>query len=297
MDANEKRDRTGPLRTWRPGRSDFRVQVLSVLSLSVAFVCLSASLLVVTNLNAVRDRWSRAGRATIYLRENASETAIGDLEHALSATPGVKKVRHVTSMEARREVVFDEGDKALASLPASAFPASLEVGFTEQVGEAVLEAMTLKLRSLPAVETVETYRRWTERLSSLLTSGVSASLCLALVVLFAVMSVIASTMRLLLHRRKIEVEVLKLVGATDAFVRRPFVMEAAMQGAMGAFLAVVIMGGLFMMVSGRFDFELSGILGITPAFLPWPMILGMVALGGLLGAVTAHFTLRKMVVV
>ncbi len=297
MDEKDKRDRSGPLRTWRPGRSDFRVQVLSVLSLSVAFVCLIAALLVVTNLSAVRERWSRAGRATIYLRENASETAIGDLEHALSATPGVKKVRHVTSTEARREVVFDEGDQALASLPASAFPASLEVGFTDQVSEADLEAMTVKLRSLPAVETVETYRRWTDRLSSLLESGVSASLCLALVVLCAVMSVIASTMRLLLHRRKIEVEVLKLVGATDAFVRRPFVMEAAMQGAMGAFLAIIIVGGLFMMVSGRFDFELSGILGITPAFLPWYLMVGMVALGGVLGAVTAHFTLRKMVVV
>jgi cell division transport system permease protein len=265
------------------------------LSLSVAFVCLAAALLIVTNIAVVRDRWSKAGRATVYLREGAEEAEVADLVRALEATPGVKKVRHVTPIEARREVVFDEGDKTLAALPPSAFPASLEVGFGSEVGEEDLAAMTLKLRSLRAVETVETYQRWTERLSALLGGGVTASVCLALIVLCAVMSVIASTTRLLLHRRRVEVEVLRLVGATDAFVRRPFVVEAAMQGAAGAALAVAIVGALFLIVIGRFDHELASLLGVSPSFLPWPLAIGMVALGGALGAATALLSLRKMV--
>jgi cell division transport system permease protein len=291
MEENE----AGPLRAWRAGRSDFRLQLLSVLSLSVAFVCLAAALLIVTNIAVVRDRWSKAGRATVYLRDGAEEAEVADLVRALEATPGVKKVRHVTRIEARREVVFDEGDKALAELPPSAFPASLEVGFGSEVGEGDLAAMTLKLRSLPAVETVETYQRWTERLSALLGGGVTASVCLALIVLCAVMSVIASTTRLLLHRRRVEVEVLRLVGATDAFVRRPFVVEAAMQGAAGAAFAVAIVGALFLIVIGRFDHELASLLGVSPSFLPWPLAIGMVALGGALGAATALLSLRKMV--
>ena len=51
------------LGTWRAGRSNWRLQALSVFSLAVAFVCLASALLVVTNLESVRDRWSRAGRA------------------------------------------------------------------------------------------------------------------------------------------------------------------------------------------------------------------------------------------
>lgn len=297
MAPNETRDRQGPFRTWRAGRSDFRLHVLSVFSLSVAFVCLAASLLVVTNIAAVRDRWSRAGRATIYLRDNASDGEITDLTRALEATAGVKRVRHVTNVEARREVITDESDKALASLPPSAFPASLEVGFNEDVNDDDLKSITVKLRSLPAVETVETYQRWTERLSSLLGSGVTASACLALIVLGAVVSVIASTMRLLMHRRRIEVEVLKLVGATDDFVRRPFIVEGAMQGAAGAVAAILLLGLLFLMVRQRFDDELATLLGVSPSFLSLPMSFGMVALGGALGATTAFLTLRKMVLV
>jgi cell division transport system permease protein len=285
------------LRTWRAGRSDWRVQALSIFSLSVAFVCLAAALLVVTNLAAVRERWSRAGRATVYLRDAAPEPEIAVLKRALEGTPGVAAVRHVSSAEARREVVADEGDSALAALPPSAFPASLEVAFADHVGDGDLESMTVKLRSLPAVESVETYQRWTDRLSSLLGGGVTASACLALIVLCAVVSVIGSTMRLLLHRRKIEVEVLKLVGATDGFVRRPFVLEGATQGAAGAAAALLVLGALFLMVRGRFDHELVTLLGVSPSFLPWPVALGMVALGGALGAITAMMTLRKMVAV
>ena len=59
------------LRTWRAGGAIVRLHLLSVFSLAVAFVCLAAALLVVTNLAAVRDRWSRAGRATVYLRDGA----------------------------------------------------------------------------------------------------------------------------------------------------------------------------------------------------------------------------------
>ena len=102
-------------------------------------------------------------------------------------------------------------------------------------------------------------------------------------------------MRLLLQRRKIEVEVLKLCGATNAFVRRPFVLEGATQGAAGALAAILMLGFLFLIVRGRFDHELANLLGVSPTFLPWHVALGMVALGGALGAATAFLSLRKLV--
>jgi cell division transport system permease protein len=101
-------------------------------------------------------------------------------------------------------------------------------------------------------------------------------------------------MRLLLSRRRIEVEVLRLVGATNSFVRRPFVIEGAMQGAAGAAAAIAILGGLFWLVRGRFDHELANLLGLSPSFLPWTVTVGFVLLGGVLGATTALVSLRRM---
>ena len=283
------------LGTWRAGRSNWRLQALSIFSLAVAFVCLASALLVVTNLASVRERWSRAGRATVYLRDDASPDAVEALVKALEATPGVQRARHVPSDAAREEVLSDTGDEQLAALPAEAFPASVELSFEPSVGDMELNMMALKLRALPTVETVDTYQRWTERLSSLLHGAVTAAVLLALVVFGAVVSVVASTMRLLLERRRDEVEVLRLVGATTRFVCRPFIVEGAGQGALGAGAAILALGVLYSVVKGRFDQQLANLLGVSPAFLPWTAMLGMVTVGAALGGLTAWLSIRKTV--
>jgi cell division transport system permease protein len=283
------------LGTWRAGRSNWRLQALSIFSLAVAFVCLASALLVVTNLATLRDRWSRAGRATVYIRDDAADKDVQALIKALEGTAGVERARLVPRETARTEVVSETGDDQLASLPPEAFPSSIELGFGEQVTDSDLSMLALKLRSLPIVESVETYQRWTERLSSLLRGGVTASLFLALVVFGAVVSVVASTMRLLLERRRLEVEVLRLVGATTRFVCRPFVVEGAAQGACGAGAAILLLGIIYTIVSGRFDGEFATLLGVRPAFLPWYVVLGMLFVGAGLGAITAWLSLRKAV--
>jgi cell division transport system permease protein len=123
---------------------------------------------------------------------------------------------------------------------------------------------------------------------------VVASLVLAVVVLGAVVSVVGSTMRMALERRRREVEVLKLVGATDGYVRAPFVLEGAAEGAFGAFAALLLLGVLFLFVRSRFDAQLGVLLGMDPMFLSWPMVLGMVALGGALGAGSSAISLRRL---
>ena len=206
-----------------------------------------------------------------------------------AASPDIVGLQETKLDDAR----FPDGE--LAALPADAFPRAVELSFDDSVDDTELSVLALKLRSLASVEMVETYHRWTERLSSLLRGGVTASLFLALVVFGAVVSVVGSTMRLLLEKRRIEVEVLRLVGATTRFVCRPFVVEGALQGAAGAASAVMLLGLLYALVKGRFDQQLGALLGVQPAFLPLSVIVGMVAIGASLGSVTAWVSLRKAV--
>ena len=284
-------------RAWRGGKNDWRLHALSIFSVSVAFVCMASALLVVVNVDALRDAWARAGRASVYLRAGATAEQVQEIEKALRATSGVRDVRQVTSEAARKELVGSTSDPILSALPDEAFPASLEVSLEDDVASTRIDGLSTTLSALPAVEAVETYQNWTERLASLLAGGVTAALLLAAVVLAAVASVVASTIRLTLQRRRIEVEVMKLVGATDNYVRRPFVIEGAAQGAVGAILASVLLGALFLIVQARFDGDLALLVGVRPMFLPWHVVLGMVLLGGSLGAVAAHTSLRRLMVV
>ncbi|HKQ70410.1 MAG TPA: permease-like cell division protein FtsX [Polyangiaceae bacterium] len=284
-------------RVWRSGRGEWKLYMLSVFSLAVAFVCLASALLVVVNLHAVELRWARAGRISVYLRDGASDEKITTLKRALEQSPEVTAARFVSASDARKDMIDDGLSGSLAVLPVEAFPASFELSLADDVESADVASMAEKLRVLPMVESVETYERWTDRLASLMRGGVVASAILALVVFAAVISVIGSTMRLALHRRRIEVEVLKLVGATDSFVRGPFLIEGAMQGALGALVSLGLLGVLYLVVRGRFDDELGLLLGINPTFLPWEIALGMVAVGGVLGAASAFAGVRRLAAV
>jgi cell division transport system permease protein len=287
-----RRARRGMLREWR-------LHALSVFSLAVAFVCLGAALLVLTNLRSVEDRWAHAGRASIYLKDNANPQDVETLKVALTAVPGVTTVRYVSPAAARADFGANEaGQKMeLAALPTEAFPASIELEVRPDVSDVELNDIVGKLRQLPAVDDVETYQAWTERLGRLIRGGVAAAALLAFVVFASVLAVVGSTIRLALQRRRTEVEVLKLVGATNRFIKGPFLVEGMSQGAMGAIGAIALLGSLFLVVRGRLDAELAGLIGVEPSFLPWYVVVGMVVVGMLLGMFAALLGLRRLVTV
>src|SRR5688500_15306137 len=89
-----RRARRGMLREWR-------LHALSIFSLAVAFVCLGAALLVLTNLRAIEERWSHAGRASIYLKDGAQSQDVETLKEVLSKVPGIIGVRYISAAEAR----------------------------------------------------------------------------------------------------------------------------------------------------------------------------------------------------
>jgi cell division transport system permease protein len=281
-------------RAWRGTKNDWRLHALSVFSVAVAFVCLASALLVVVNVSHVRDRWASTGRASVYLKKGAEREQIATIERALRASAGVSDVKYVSSDDARHDLTGQSDDPIVDALPTEAFPASIEVMVQSEVAAGRLDQLASQLGALPAVERVETYAAWSDRLAALLAGGVTASGLLALVVLAAVVSVVSSTIRLALQRRRIEVEVLKLVGATDDYVRRPYIVEGAVQGALGATLALLLLGALFAIVQSHSDASFAALIGMTPSFLPWSVAAGLVASGGVLGALAALLSVRRL---
>ena len=284
-------------RAWRGSRNDWQLHVLSIFSVAVAFVCLAATALVVVNVQDLKQRWESLGRLSIYLAPSTERQAVADIERALKKTGGVKNVRFVSSESAREELASSSSDPILQKLPNEAFPASLEVELNQGANTSRIMTIATQLEALPHVEAVETYGEWSERLGRLLSGGVTAAAVLALIVFGAVASVVSSTIRMALQRRRREVEILKLVGATDSYVRRPFVVEGAAQGAIGAGMALMIVGGLYLLIRSHFDGELGTLLGVVPRFLPVGMVLAMVVSGAGLGALSASISLRKLMAV
>jgi cell division transport system permease protein len=284
-------------RALRGIKSDVKAHLLSVFSVGVAFVCLVATILVLVNVERIEERWASVGQLSVYLKPNTDAKRAAELEQALKTTDGIVRVRYVSSDAARRDLLHDDPDDVLAALPEQAFPASIELETAEPFAADKRQHLTAQLRSLPAVEAVESYESYSKKLGAALLGGVAAASVLAFVVLLAVVSVVSSTMRLSLQRRTMEVEVLRLVGATNDYVRRPLLIEGMAQGALGAVFAIVLVGVLYAILRSSLVEQFSLLFGIGPSFLSFPLCLALVLSGAVLGIFAATLSLRKMLLV
>lgn len=284
-------------RAARGMREEARLHFVAISSLTIAFLCLGATLVVMTNLGHVADRWGRTARMTIFLRDGAAGEDVAQLRMALEGVPEVLSVDHVTASAAREQFLHDSAIGAeLATLPADAFPASLEVQLREGAVDHT-DRIAERVAGFTIVDDVETYRGWFTQLEELLALGRTAAAIMAILVLFCVLFVVGNTIRLAVAGRKGEIEVMKLCGASDAFVRGPFIVEGAVQGLLSSVLAVGILLAAFLLLRSHLDATLAALAGVHTSFMHPLFVLVVLCLGTALGALGSAASLRRYLIV
>ncbi len=280
-------------RALRGVRQQVGTQLLSVMTVALALFCMGGALLALENAGAMVQRWGAPVRVTVFLADGATGAQAETLRSALAALPEVSEARYVSSAEARASL-GQSGDRAIANAPVELFPATIELKLTpSSVTRARVASVADRVRRLPMVADVETYRGFTDRLHDMLVGGQAAVVVMALGVLLTVLAVVANTVRMSLAARMREIEVLRLVGATRSYVRGPFLLEGAMLGTIGSVVALAALALLFFTTRAQFETAVGAALGLHPVFLSWTVVLGFLAGGGALGAMGSAAALRR----
>ncbi|MGF1465816.1 MAG: cell division protein FtsX [Sandaracinaceae bacterium] len=291
--------KTAVMRAARAMREDGRLYLVAVASLTVAFLSLATALLAISNVSSVAEAWTSSARMSLYLRDGVPVDDVERLQLVLETLPEVSSVDYVTPSEARREFLQTalHDDEALAQLPADVFPASLEVELAAGAGTRTATDLAARVGRFGAVEEVETYDEYFDSLATLVNAGRVASALLATLVVLCVLFVVASTIRLAIAGRRQEIEVLKLCGASDGFVRGPFLVEGAVQGLVSALLSVVLLLAIFLALREPMDATLSTLAGIRTAFLHPAVAVALVIGGTAIGAAGSALSLRRYLTV
>ena len=280
-------------RALRGVRQQLGTQMLSMLTVALALFCMGGALLALENVGAVVRRWGAPVRVTVFLADGATSEQVETLRSALASLPEVADARYVSSAEARA-TLGENGDRAVASAPVELFPASVELRLrASAVSAARVASVADRVRRLPMVADVETYRGFTDRLKNLFSGGRLAVLVMSLGVLLCVLAVVSNTIRMSLAARMREIEVLRLVGATPSFVRGPFLLEGAMLGGFGAAVALLALATLFFVMRAQLDAALGAALGVRPVFLSLSVLASFLVGGCALGAMGSAAALRR----
>jgi cell division transport system permease protein len=259
----------------------------SIVIMGLSLLILVVFILLTINVQAVIDRAGKEMRAYVYLKDGTSEATAREIQMKLLGLEGVEEVVFVSKDEALasfRQSLGDDKDMldALGSNPLpDAYrikmkPAYLRSGYLEKVANEV--------GTWDGVEEFRYGEQWIGRGERLVRGFYVADLCIGVIIFLSVVFVIANTVRLTVLTRRKTIEVAKLVGATNAFIRIPFLVEGAFQGTVAALLAIALLAVIHAFAK-RY---LPGVL-----FLRADSVSVFVVFCALLGALASYGAMRR----
>ena len=260
-----------------------RVAVSAIVLITLSLAALGGFWLVSSNLERAVANWRERVRIIVYLKREPPAGEVAALVERVQGVPGVAGVLYLSKADALASLkaVLGKDASVVAQLPSNPLPASLEI--TPAAAAATPEgarALVERLASLPEAEEVAGSVDWVERLSQwqrlLTTIGLGIGAVLALAALLTV----ATATTLILHARRRETEIMRLVGATEMTIRLPLLLQGMLQGLLGAVLALAALVATHGVVAPRLAPLVNLTLGLPEiAFLP-PLSLAVLLLAG-----------------
>lgn len=275
------------------------IQLVAVGTIALSLLLVGVVELTAFNVRRLAAGWGQNVQMTVYLEDGVAPARAQKVAAALAKLPGVTGVKLVDAHEAWQRLQRSLGGERglLDGVEEGFLPASIEVSLKPGVAE-VLRAHPAfeRLRHTAGVEDVELMGSWAARLRDVEHLLSMAGWAVAALVLCACLYIVGSTIRLGVFARRDEIEIWKLVGATNGFVKAPFLVEGGLQGALGTGLAAALLYGLYRVASPRIEAVLGGWLASGPLgfFTPSQLALA-VAFGALVGLCGSALALGRYV--
>lgn len=264
----------------------------TVLALTAVFFLLALVLLATHNVQSLAGRLQSRKALSVFLAEGASEERARGLQEAIGRFGEVAEVKLVDREEALAEIERDLGGFSVVSaLGENPLPQSLVVTLTAAAAArpGALQSLAAEIRSYEDVEDVIYGEEWVETMDRNIRTLSRATLAVGALAAVSVFVVLLTTLRLVFLGRRETVRILKMVGATDRFIRTPFLILGGLQSAFSAGLALVVLAA----ARAVFDAFLPG-----ARFLPlsWQVLflLGSFVFGVLASMVSVEPALRSL---
>jgi cell division transport system permease protein len=271
------------------------VNAVTLMTVALLVLIVSTALLFFLNTGDMLEGWKKDTRIMGYLGPGAGPTAAARLRPAIEAIDGVGSVRFVPREEAldRLKDRMKHQASLFENLTENPLPDAFEIRLRPTTGAwAEIGAIAARIGALPGVEEVEYGHQWVQALRGLVGIFQVAAAAMTGLFLVAAVSIVANTTRLVIYSRRQEVEIMRLVGATEWFIKVPFYIEGLIHGFCGAVIGLAVLFAAFNLTAARMDQGvLAGLLQVR--FLPPQVLLGVTAASMLVGALGCHLSLRQ----
>ncbi|MBU4415234.1 MAG: permease-like cell division protein FtsX [Proteobacteria bacterium] len=254
----------------------------TIITIALSILIVSSFALFFTNANDIMNYWGKGVRIMAYLKPDTSQKNFPDIKREIQGIYGVQDVNFISKEEAfkRLKEQMKRQSSILMNLNENPLPDAFEIRMTasSQGGEKVEEIAT-KIESLPSIEDVEYGQKWLERFTNIFDLFRLAGYAMGGIFFMAAVFIVANTIRLVIYTRREEIEIMRLVGASERFIKGPFYIEGIIQGTLGGIIGIAALFITFKLISSNvelsFKYELLNIRFLSPEFYCGIILCGM----------------------
>lgn len=244
--------------------------LMTWLVIAIALTLPGALFMAVDNLQQLSGHFETSGRMTVFLEQGIDEEQANAMQQQLSVLHSVSNADYVSAEEALEEFKEYSGlADALTYLDENPLPAVILVEPPLGLSKQELEGLVDKIQSFQQVDSVQVDMAWVERLLALLALGQRLVLVVGALLALAIVLVVGNTIRLAIAARTDEIRVVKLVGGTNAYVRRPFLYTGLWYGFVGGVLAWLMLALCWLLLQGPVA-DIAGLYGADFRLHPLP---------------------------
>lgn len=225
--------------------------LLTTLVIGIALALPTGLYIVVKNLDTLSSSWHRSVQISLYLTQDTSEDDGAALARRLANDDNIEAAQFTSARKGLEDFRKASGfGSAIDALGKNPLPGVIAVTPRQDMPTAAVGQLVERLGRQAGVDHAELDQAWLRRLTAILDLISRASTVIGLLLASAVIFIVGNTIRLDIENRREEIEVMKLLGATDAFIRRPFLYSGVWYGLLGSILALFVLGGCYIALGG-----------------------------------------------
>jgi len=232
------------------------LNLVTIITISLSILITSAFILFFINTSEIINSWQKGLRIMAYLKPGVSNTDLAYLKQAVQSLDGVESLRYIPKAEAlsQLKIQMEHQSSLLENLTENPLPDSIEIRMTADIGSwHRIASLAGQIEMLTPVAEVEYGQRWIGRFIHLFNLFRLAGYAMGTLFFIAVIFIVANTIRLVIYSRREEVEIMRLVGATDNFIKIPFYFEGLIQGTLGALIGLAMLYIAFIFISSNVE--------------------------------------------
>jgi cell division transport system permease protein len=280
-------------------KTNLYLNIVTVITIAIAFLILNIFFVIYRNVNSVLGEWRGKIKIIAYLKDGLTEQQIKAVEDRIKAYTDIKGVQYYSKQDALNEFRTELKDQSaiLNGVTQDVLPAYLVITVRDSIiADRAVGKVADYLRGIAGISDVQYGQGVAERISELLIIVKMLGLGIGGFMLFAILIIVSNTIRISIFSRKDEIEIMKLVGATSAFIEVPFVLEGITQVVCGTGLSFVML----YLVYRFFVYRLHQTLGplfvnINISFLSGETIAAILAGSAVLGLGGAFISAGKFI--